>query len=597
MMRRSLLLARLALLTLAAACSGGSDSPTPPVVASSIAVSPLAVSLVTGATATVTATVTGSNGQPMPGAAVAWSSESPTVASVSGAGSSATITAVAAGSALVRATSGSATAVVQVTVANPVVPQSITVTPATLGLFVGAAGTVTASVTGNNGQPMPQAPITWTSDRATVATVSGSGATATITGVATGVTSIRATAGTVSATVAVTVQLPVARVAITLNGSLLKGDSAVATAVPQDASNNPIVGRTVTWSSTGPTVASVSPGGVVLGVGRGAAWIRATVDGRTDSARVTVSGVISVFITPDTLTLRAGTTRGLLANITLDQGVPGGVSWRSQTPSIATVNASGLVTAVAPGTGLIELRSQFDTAMRDTAFVTVPDPCRVPIPLTLGTPHTDSFTTSDCAASRDIYSYSVAAPSVVRFSVSGTDSIQVYPVASTVGVGPRLGQVLRTAYAVVSPGSHTAWLQLRDSTQIGRPYTLTAITLPSVPNCVDGVIAMRGTTFTQGLDNACPTSPRSGSGTPFPTVSFWVRVDVGQVVRVQATAGYALWMEAQIVGSNPVVASGSAPNQTVTLTTPVSPNSGVYIVRLSSVTGGTGGPITITIDP
>ncbi len=67
------------------------------------------------------------------------------------------------------------------------------------------------------------------------------------------------------------------------------GDVVQLTASPRDASNRPVEGRTVEWSSSAPGVASVDAGGVVRGVSLGTAWIRAATDGVRDSARINVS--------------------------------------------------------------------------------------------------------------------------------------------------------------------------------------------------------------------------------------------------------------------------------------------------------------------
>ena len=52
---------------------------------------------------------------------------------------------------------------------------------------------------------------------------------------------------------------PVASVAVTpLATSVIVGATAQLTAAPRDANGNPLSGRTVTWSSSSPTIATVS---------------------------------------------------------------------------------------------------------------------------------------------------------------------------------------------------------------------------------------------------------------------------------------------------------------------------------------------------
>ncbi|MBK8058148.1 MAG: carboxypeptidase regulatory-like domain-containing protein [Gemmatimonadetes bacterium] len=70
--------------------------------------------------------------------------------------------------------------------------------------------------------------------------------------------------------------------------SLAVGASATLTATARDAIGSAMSGRTVTWRSSSPSVASVSSSGVVLGLAAGQASITATVDGISGSAQLGV---------------------------------------------------------------------------------------------------------------------------------------------------------------------------------------------------------------------------------------------------------------------------------------------------------------------
>lgn len=72
--------------------------------------------------------------------------------------------------------------------------------------------------------------------------------------------------------------------------SITAGQVAQLSATLRDAQGNVLSGRTVTWSSTADGVASVSAGGAVTAVAPGTAQIRATSEGRTGDATVTVTG-------------------------------------------------------------------------------------------------------------------------------------------------------------------------------------------------------------------------------------------------------------------------------------------------------------------
>src|SRR5205823_3426334 len=71
--------------------------------------------------------------------------------------------------------------------------------------------------------------------------------------------------------------VPVASVALSpAVASMLVGAVAQLTAIPQDASGGPLAGRSVTWASSAPAVATVSPTGLVTATAVGAAAITAT---------------------------------------------------------------------------------------------------------------------------------------------------------------------------------------------------------------------------------------------------------------------------------------------------------------------------------
>jgi hypothetical protein len=98
----------------------------------------------------------------------------------------------------------------------------------------------------------------------------------------------------------VTTNPPVVAVAVTLNSpSLTVGQSTQAVVGPASANANANAGNgAATWSSSAPSVASVSAAGLVTALGPGAANIVATVDGRTGSALVTVTAAVSLPATP-----------------------------------------------------------------------------------------------------------------------------------------------------------------------------------------------------------------------------------------------------------------------------------------------------------
>ncbi len=100
-----------------------------------------------------------------------------------------------------------------------------------------------------------------------------------------------------------------------------------------------------------------------------------TVDGGTLTQNGTVTGdiiykVTGVSLSTDSLTLEEGGTANLTATITPANATNQNVTWSSNAPSVATVNSSGNVTAVAPGTATITVTTE-DGKKTATCAVTV----------------------------------------------------------------------------------------------------------------------------------------------------------------------------------------------------------------------------------
>jgi uncharacterized protein YjdB len=250
----------------------------------SVTVSPAAASLTVGATAQLTATPKDSNGTALSGRAVTWASSNPAVATVSNSG---VVSGNAAGSATITATSETKSSTATVTVTNVPVA-SVTVSPASTSLLVGATQQFSVVTKDAAGNTLTGRTVTWASSNTAVATVSGSGL---VTGNAAGSATITATSETVSGTAAVTVtNVPVASVTLSpASASLVVGATQQFTAVTKDAAGNTLAGRTVTWASSNTTVAMVSGSGLATGMAGGPATITATSEGQSGTAAVSVT--------------------------------------------------------------------------------------------------------------------------------------------------------------------------------------------------------------------------------------------------------------------------------------------------------------------
>src|SRR5688572_1535289 len=168
----------------------------------------------------------------------------------------------------------------------------------------------------------------------------------------------------------------------TLAGDVAVGQTAQLSATTRDASGNALSNRTVTWSSSSTTIATVSTSGLVTGVAPGTATISAVSEGKTGTRIVTVvpPPVATVTVTLGSPTIVVNQTTQ--ATVVLRDG--GGnvltgrqVTFGTNNPSVASVSAAGLVTGLAAGTATISASSEGQTG---STVVTVapPNPADAP---------------------------------------------------------------------------------------------------------------------------------------------------------------------------------------------------------------------------
>jgi uncharacterized protein YjdB len=335
-----------------------------------VSVTPGTLSLTTGGTGQLTATATDANGNGVAGAAISWTSSSPTVATVDGSG---LVRAAAPGQATITATAQGKSGSASITVTAPAPPppatvSSVSVEPAS-HTFTGLGQTrrFAAVARDTNGNVLTGRAVVWSSSAPGVASVASDG---TVTAAGNGSATITATVEGRTGTAAVTVNQPppppaqVNRVSVEPGSATLTsiGDTRRLSATARDADNNVISGRSVSWTSSAPAIARVASDGMVTAVSNGTATITATVDGVTGTATVTVAQqVANVSVTPGTLSLTTGGTGQLTATATdaNGNGVAGAaISWTSSSPTVATVDGSGLVRAAAPGQATITATAQ-----------------------------------------------------------------------------------------------------------------------------------------------------------------------------------------------------------------------------------------------
>ena len=219
--------------------------------------------------------------------------------------------------------------------------------------------------------------ITYTSTAPTVFTVDAK--TGQIAGKAVGSGIFRATVSSKFIEATVKILAPVAVVQLNTNDFTLNSGQTrqlVPTLVAGDGSS--ISGRAVSYSSSNTTVASVSTAGLVTAIAEGTATITATCEGKTASVVVTVAREVVANVTlppPVAQILRVGGQLQVTATPrnTLNQPLTGRViTWFSSNPTVATVNAQGVVTALAVGAATITAECETRTAALGVTVTEVP---------------------------------------------------------------------------------------------------------------------------------------------------------------------------------------------------------------------------------
>jgi alpha-tubulin suppressor-like RCC1 family protein len=146
----------------------------------------------------------------------------------------------------------------------------------------------------------------------------------------------------------------VATVSVSLTSvTLVLGQATQAAAAPRDAHGNVLVGRTVTWTSSATSVATVENSGLVTAVDVGSATITGTIEGKSGTASLTVSAAApsgltypvnpAVYVTGITIAPNTPTSSGAaIVSYSVSPPLPHGLSLNTFTGEIA-----GTPTAVA----------------------------------------------------------------------------------------------------------------------------------------------------------------------------------------------------------------------------------------------------------
>ena len=281
-----------------------------------------------------------------------------------------------------------------------------------------------------------------------------------ITAVATDNSGLMAT----STAVSITASIPVTGVTLPATETVNKNETTLLTATIQ-----PAVGanQNVTWSSSDSNTATVNTLGVVTGVAAGTVTITVTTEdgNKTATCLVTVTNIFrpvtSITISPNTATVNRVETLQLAATILPAIATNKNMNWTTDNGAVATVSATGLVTALSVGTAKITVTT-VDGSFTDFSTITVLDP-PLPAPLIKLGFNENTGTTPSNAGSATATFTKTAVP-------TWSTNVPTNGGASSVDFGTTAGNNYVESDAVVSQlggltsFTITGWVNCRNST-------------------------------------------------------------------------------------------------------------------------------------
>ncbi|MCH8841596.1 MAG: Ig-like domain-containing protein [SAR324 cluster bacterium] len=269
------------------------------------------------------------------------------------------------------------------TVETPTVLLSISLTPTAATIAEGNTQPFTAMGTYSGGNSVDlSTTVNWSSGNMAVATVNAAGLALGVADGTTSITAIDPDSG-LGDSADLTVDTPVVLSSISLTPSaaaIAEGDTQqfAAMGAYSDGSSEDLT-TTVNWSSGNTAVATVDAAGLALGVADGTASITAIdlASGLGDSAALAVDApavLLSISLTPPTATIADEATQQIAATGTFSDGssstLTAGITWDSSDTAVATVDTSGLASAVAVGEATLSATDDA-TGIQGTMTLTV----------------------------------------------------------------------------------------------------------------------------------------------------------------------------------------------------------------------------------
>lgn len=253
-----------------------------------------------------------------------------------------------------------------------------------------------------------KAEISWSSDKADVASVDAKSGV--VTANASGAANITVTASyggkSVTDEIAVTVEERIVLVeSVAISGDaqreMLVGDTEALSAVvlPEQATN-----KNVVWSSGNDAVVSVDENGVITAKAAGQAEITATAaDGSEKSASVSITVKEPIVLVSDIQikdapeSMEIGETAELSAVVLPENATNKALTWSSSNPEIVSVSANGAIEAKAAGSAAVTAEAADGSGIKASVTITV-QPAVVPVEKITITGAPESMKVGDKAA-------------------------------------------------------------------------------------------------------------------------------------------------------------------------------------------------------
>ena len=299
-----------------------------------------------------------------------WSTSNVSVATVDANGK---VTAVSRGTANITVTTDNGkTATCAVTVNQPVT--SVSVDLAASGFSGGKAEmrvseSKTLKVTVNPANANDKT-LTYSSSNAGVVSVDSNGVIK-ANALGSAIITVTASSGVKTTLTVTVVATPAASVTLNKTEATLKATETLqltATILPVTTTD-----KTLTWTSSNEAIATVDANGKVTAVKAGGATITVTTtSGKSATLKVTVlQPALGIEVSEEDIDLEVGETAHLTATILPDDSTDTEVVWETSDASIATVDANGLVTAIALGEAEITVSVKANPAIKAVCKVAV----------------------------------------------------------------------------------------------------------------------------------------------------------------------------------------------------------------------------------